>query len=729
MVPSGGRTWLTITFILCHVPFLFVQASLHKSIARHNGIRKRDPLSDSELESASWIWTSGPTTGNVAFLKTFTSATGKTAATATISMTAVNKFTVWVNGQPIGASGDGANDWQSAQVLSAALNSSTNTFSVLAVNNANSGSPAPGLLAAIQVKYSDGSIDTVVSDSSWAVSAAIPSDFPTPSDTSNFASATVSAPFGSGPWGKSVTVASAANAPSLSGSAWIWSSSTAASDAPVGTVGFRKTVATPSGKSAQSATILLTVDNGFTLYVNGDYVGAPPGAPQTPNFRQAQQFTVGLNGGSNIFTIFGSNIPDAGSTDAGPAGIIAVISIQYSDGSSSLVPTDTSWLSGAFTSASAFLSTADSALSPTFNIGALGASPWGQLSGISNVLAASNVPSGPFASGTLPQTPASGSTNSGGTNSAASSPPASAEHVSATGGASGSSTAPLSASTARLGNSSAPSGTEIAIIPSSSSSSSPAVNSGPDNAAGAAAAPSTHTVPIALIIGPVVGAIALIAIALVAFCWRRGLGSRDSDSQALHRNLLIDGDDHSQLGNSSMASGSRRTSVASIRRAETAWLQPQRATTYSFPQPPVMAQAAYPQPPVMVQTAYPQPPVMVQTAYPQPPLAVHTSDTQPSQTESSSGMVPPTKLERENMIWRNNATATSSVASSPHTSVAASFVPPSVASLSDAQAHSRAGFMADMRGQSRPTSEAYGGLDTEPDPDTETLAPPSYYAQ
>ncbi|KAJ7116464.1 hypothetical protein C8R44DRAFT_792611, partial [Mycena epipterygia] len=269
MRASGGAgRWLILSFFFSHVAFLPVQACLHELRAKRNDIERRDPLSDSGLTSASWIWTSGPTTGNVAFLKKFSTTVGKTAISATFTMTAVNHFTLWVNGQPIGASGNGTNDWQSAQMFSTALNS-TNTVSVLAVNNANSGAPAPGLLAAIQVRYSDGSIDPFVSDSSWAVSAVIPSDFPIPFNTSHFGAAAVAAPFGSGSWGNDVTVSSPdPNAPSLAGSTWIWSTPTAASTAATGFVAFRKTVTTPPGKTAQSASILIAVDDDFRFYLN-----------------------------------------------------------------------------------------------------------------------------------------------------------------------------------------------------------------------------------------------------------------------------------------------------------------------------------------------------------------------------------------------------------------------------------------------------------------------------
>ncbi|KAJ7464058.1 hypothetical protein FB451DRAFT_1561963 [Mycena latifolia] len=397
---DDGRPWLIATLILCHSFFFLVQArpSLQKNL-EHNTIGKLDGRSDSGLESASWIWTSDATTGNVAFIKRYLSPGGKHATEATITMVAVNQFTLWVNGNPIGASGDGADDWKSAQVLSTALNTTSNTFSVLAANNANAGAPAPGLLAAIKVSYSDGPSDIIYSDSSWAVSGAIPPDFPTPSDTSRFTAATLLAPFGSGSWGSAVTTASPdPDAITLSNGTWIWSTSDAAAGAAPGAVGFRKTFPTPSGRTARSATILLTVDDAFTRYVNGDYVGAPPAF-----FKRGQQFAVILSATSNTFTVIAQNHPGPkAQTAPSAAGVIATIRIQYLDGSSEIVRTDTSWLSGTFTSVSDFISAADSALGPTHDLGTMGTLPWGSLSGISNALAAAQVPSSPFANGSTP---------------------------------------------------------------------------------------------------------------------------------------------------------------------------------------------------------------------------------------------------------------------------------------------------------------------------------------
>ncbi|KAJ7625395.1 hypothetical protein DFH06DRAFT_1229410 [Mycena polygramma] len=414
MRAPGSLIWLVITFICSRIPVLCAYA-----------IGQRDSLSDSGLASASWIWTAQPTTGNVAFLKTFTSAAGKLASSASISMTAVNQFTLFVNGQPIGASGNGTDDWKTAQVLSAALNSSSNTFAVLAVNNDNPGGPLPGLLAAIQVTHSDGSTESVVSDASWLVSSTIPTQFPAVSAISHFVPATVAGPFGSGSWGSSPAILSPTPTSLLAGITQIWDTSSAGSDAPAGTVGFRKTVPTPAGKIAESAQILIAVDSGFLLYVNGVYIGAPPPAPIVPDFKRAQQVTVDLSAGSTIFTVFGQNIPNPGSTDAGPAGLAASITIQYSDGSSTVVVTDTSWLCGNFTTVPAFLSQADSELSPAFAIQTIQA---GQLNGPSDILAAPKVSSGPFAAGTVPLSSTAASTLPSSTASSSPSAVASSPH-------------------------------------------------------------------------------------------------------------------------------------------------------------------------------------------------------------------------------------------------------------------------------------------------------------
>ncbi|KAJ7621923.1 hypothetical protein DFH06DRAFT_768829 [Mycena polygramma] len=375
-----------LTLSLC-LRCIVVQAATAKDTQRTH--RKRDAFSDSELSLASWIWLPEPDliaaapAGDVAFFRTLATPTGKTAASARIAMTADNNFTLWVNGQPVGASAsvDEQVGWQSAQIFSAALNTSANVFSVVAENAVGAANPA-GLLTTIHILFTDGSNETIVSDNAWLASGTIPGDFPLPADLSTFVPAEVAAKYGAGPWGTSVKVLDA-NPLALNGSAWIWSTSNASSNAPVGTVGFRRTVGAPEGKTASSATVLLSVDNTFQLYVNGQYVGSPPFDDNVQgtvgSWEFAQRFAVSLTPSTNVFTVLATNFApqQAGATSG--AGFIAALQVEYTDGSSEIVRTDATWLTGAFTSASAFLTTPDSTLVPSITQGSYGMAPWGQI--------------------------------------------------------------------------------------------------------------------------------------------------------------------------------------------------------------------------------------------------------------------------------------------------------------------------------------------------------------
>ncbi|KAJ7621924.1 hypothetical protein DFH06DRAFT_768830 [Mycena polygramma] len=385
----------TPLFVLLVVVFWSTLVNAHPWTPGPRILGKRDAFSDSGLALASWIWLPEPdllTTapaGEVAFIKAFPSPTGKTAASALVAMTADNNFTLYVNGQPIGA----GSAWQTAQVFSVALNGSTNMFSVRGVNSAL-GAPASanpaGLLAAIRIHYSDGSNDTVISDNTWVVSGAVPADFPLPADLSPFVPAQVVVKYGSGVWGTSVGVPSPNPNPlDLSTSSWIWSTSNSGPNAPVGTVGFRKTTVAPSGKSASSATVILSVDNSFELYLNGQYIGSPPydnNAPaSTGSWEYAQRFNVALAPSTNVFTVLATNFAPQQAGGTSGAGFIAALQIEYADGSSEIVRSDATWLTGPAASASAFVTTPDSALGQSISQGQYGMAPWGQI-GVSDAL-------------------------------------------------------------------------------------------------------------------------------------------------------------------------------------------------------------------------------------------------------------------------------------------------------------------------------------------------------
>ncbi|KAJ7031933.1 hypothetical protein C8F04DRAFT_669436 [Mycena alexandri] len=406
MIPSVGLLIFLSLLFLCNGPSIHVRA-LVVSRPRHNAIVRRDPRS---LAAASWIWpatsngSASTSLGNAAFFKDFDSPSGKTASSAVITLTAVQNCTLWVNGQPIFASGGGQDGWKSAHVLKAALNESANTFSIL-VMAGNAVAPPPGLLVAIDISYTDSTNSTILSDASWLASRTIPSAFPSTEDLtalSHFAPAAVAGVYGSGPWGNSVSLPTPDPSPlTLQNSTWIWDSTNAATDADVALVGFRKTFLTPTGKRAVSAHILLTADNDFALHVNGQYQGAPPGSTGV-SWQYAQQFTnVALNADTNVFTVIAQNFQEDPNAN-NPAGFIAAIKVIFADGTSTIISTDASWLNSQLGSLAIFLAADDSTLSPSIELGAFGIAPWGQLSGVSDVLSAASVPMAPFQSFSVP---------------------------------------------------------------------------------------------------------------------------------------------------------------------------------------------------------------------------------------------------------------------------------------------------------------------------------------
>ncbi|KAJ7259810.1 hypothetical protein C8J57DRAFT_1135042 [Mycena rebaudengoi] len=397
------------------VPFIYVllTSQLSSLYVLALVLVPRDALSDSGLLSASWIWAapveSKAPLGNVAFMRTFSTPSGKTASAAAMTITAVNNFTVWVNGNPIGSSANGTDDWKLAHGLRAHLKpDSVNMFAILASSDGTSGAPAPGLLAAIKIEYTDGSSDNVFTDSNWAVATKIPDDFPTPSDATQFVAATALAPFGSGPWGKSVTVAPTdPTPPTLSTATWIWTTKDARTGAPaVGIDAFRKTISTV--KTAKSAFIILVVDDAFSLYVNGKYVGESLNSDWS-SF--AQQFTVALNPASNTFSVIGQNHANG---PGNPAGFLAAIKVFNADGTSQSIASDATWLSHSFPSGNytlpsdpsiaAFLSMPDSDLVSSFALGNITVGPW-EIADTFDSLNAASVPTSPFTTTTTTTDP------------------------------------------------------------------------------------------------------------------------------------------------------------------------------------------------------------------------------------------------------------------------------------------------------------------------------------
>ncbi|KDR75331.1 hypothetical protein GALMADRAFT_211560 [Galerina marginata CBS 339.88] len=339
----------------------------------------------STFNTGSWIWTNETEFPNApaadrAFRKIYNTPTGKVAASATVVITADDLFTLYVNGQSTGSSPNVPDIWKSAQVFNVSLNSSLNLFAVFATNRpAIGGGDGPaGLLAAIQVNFLDGTSALISTDSSWLASKTIPDNFQSPSfNDSQWPAAVIEAKYGSGVWGSQVIIAppSTIPTPTLSNSIWIWPNVAPPPEAPAGAVAFRKQFFTPSGKTLQSATVIITVDNQFTLYINGNVVGSSP--DETDSWESAQQFTVSLSGTSTLFAVYAVNLPDVNTGGASPAGLLAVIQMQYTDGTVDTIISDTTWKSST-TVPNGFQLTSfdDSTWGSPSSLGAYGVAPW-----------------------------------------------------------------------------------------------------------------------------------------------------------------------------------------------------------------------------------------------------------------------------------------------------------------------------------------------------------------
>ncbi|RDB18187.1 hypothetical protein Hypma_000526 [Hypsizygus marmoreus] len=349
------------------------------------------------FQSASWIWTSETSPPDAppedrAFRKLYAPPNEKTPTSALVLISVDDRFTLYVNGKQVGTSPETADTWKSAQQFNVALNPGSNLFAVRGVNlhDVNSGGNSPaGLLAAIQITFSDGTTTIISSDATWRSIKSIPANFESPSiDDSQWTSATVLAMYGSGPWGTQIVLPSVVAPPelSLTDSTWIWSSEVALLVAPAQPRAFRKAFSAPNGKALRSASILLTVDDGFTFYVNGGLVGSSPN--QLDIWKSAQRFSVDLSGESVLFAVRANNLPDVASGGDSPAGLLAAIQLIYSDGTTSTLLSDSTWkVSKDVPSGFELPSTDDSTWSTATSIGKYGTSPWGTGVSVSDSLA------------------------------------------------------------------------------------------------------------------------------------------------------------------------------------------------------------------------------------------------------------------------------------------------------------------------------------------------------
>jgi len=169
----------------------------------------RDTGSEAKIEGSYWIWfpegnpAQNAPVGKRAFRFLLNMPAGKAAHTAWIRFTADDSATVWVNGERLGES----NAWGTTtlvQIPSNLLKPGGNVVAVLAENKAAGVAENPaGLIGSIEVRFEDGTQETVPTSKAWKSSQTeSPGWHDREFDDSSWPHALEIGSFGDGPWGR-----------------------------------------------------------------------------------------------------------------------------------------------------------------------------------------------------------------------------------------------------------------------------------------------------------------------------------------------------------------------------------------------------------------------------------------------------------------------------------------------------------------------------------------------
>lgn len=116
---------------------------------------------------------------------------------------------------------------------------------------------------------------------------------------------------------------------------WIWTPEEGAPVAPAEDRAFRKTLVAPEGKTAASAEIIITADDSYKLWMNGELLGQTAGAEN--EWQGSKKFIVDLGAAENVIAVRTTNGPGS------PAGLLMKVKTTYTDGSSDTITTDETW--------------------------------------------------------------------------------------------------------------------------------------------------------------------------------------------------------------------------------------------------------------------------------------------------------------------------------------------------------------------------------------------------
>ena len=166
------------------------------------------------------------------------------------------------------------------------------------------------------------------------------------------------------------------DAASLTQAKWIWFAADAPMDAPAETRFFRGHWGVPADVERGSAKLLISVDDRFDLWINGQAVEVP--AAEREDWKKLTSLDVGplLHGGANTIAVAAHN------EKQGPGGLIAKLVADRADGERFELVSDATWRSTA-TDEEGWMSADfdDGAWPAARELAAVGEGPWGDLRG------------------------------------------------------------------------------------------------------------------------------------------------------------------------------------------------------------------------------------------------------------------------------------------------------------------------------------------------------------
>jgi HEAT repeat protein len=128
----------------------------------------------------------------------------------------------------------------------------------------------------------------------------------------------------------------AASQPGLDGASWVWHGD---AGTKAGTWYFQKAFDFPAGKKPDKAHVVITCDNLWTMYVNGNKVGQNDPAPDSWRRPQSLDVANHLVIEKNSIAIEGTN------TIPRPSGLIAKLVVRFEDGDAFQLTSDGTWIS------------------------------------------------------------------------------------------------------------------------------------------------------------------------------------------------------------------------------------------------------------------------------------------------------------------------------------------------------------------------------------------------